>query len=223
MTDSDPTFDAFRLARKGEALRGEATMGQLPRLAQSVLDPGDRVRYEIQGRIDADGHPGATMRLSGRLTLRCERCNEPMTFELDRDVPFRFVQDEQALNALPIEDEELEAVVGSPAMRQLLTQLRSRVSVILVDSPPLTAGVDPYILGTVTGNMVLVLRTGRTDRSLAEAKLDMLDRLPVRVLGAVLNGVQDKANVYRHYSYLPHYEVEAETGPVPQLEAHADA
>lgn len=119
MTDSDPTFDAFRLARTGEALRGEATMRQLPRLAQSVLDPADRIRYEIQGRIDDDGHPGATMRLSGRLTLRCERCNEPMTFDLDRDVPFRFVQDEQALNALPIEDEELEAVVGSTAMRLL--------------------------------------------------------------------------------------------------------
>ncbi len=34
---------------------------------------------------------------------------------LERDVPFRFVHDEQELNALPIEDDEVEDVVGSPA------------------------------------------------------------------------------------------------------------
>ena len=114
-----PTFDAFRLARKRETLRGEATMAQLPRLARSVLDPAARVRYEITGQVDGEGHPGALMVLSGLLTLRCERCNEPMRFELEREVPFRFVVDEQELNALPIEDDELEVVVGSTAMALL--------------------------------------------------------------------------------------------------------
>lgn len=111
-----PTFDAFRLARKREMLAGDAAMADLPRLAQSVLDPKTRVRYVIQGRIDAEGHPGAVMMLSGRLPLRCERCNQPVQFGLERQVPFRFVQNEQELNALPIEDDEVEEVVGSQAM-----------------------------------------------------------------------------------------------------------
>jgi len=113
------TFDAFRLARSQETLRGEATMTQLPRLAQSVLDPAARVSYEVVGRIDAEGHPGAVMKLSARLPLRCERCNEPMPFPLERKVAFRFVGDEQELNALPIEDVEVEEVVGSPSMALL--------------------------------------------------------------------------------------------------------
>jgi uncharacterized protein len=113
---SRPTFDAFRLARQRETLRGDATMKDMPRLAQSVLDAGARVNYDIQGRVDDDGHPGAMMKLSASLPLRCERCNAPLQFILDRDVPFRFVQDEQELNALPIEDDEVEEVVGSPAM-----------------------------------------------------------------------------------------------------------
>ena len=114
-----PTFDAFRLARKQESLRGEATMAQLTRLAQSVLDPAARVTYEVVGRIDPEGHPGAVMKLSARLPLRCERCNEPMHFELEREVAFRFVGDEQELNALPIEDVEVEDVVASSSMALL--------------------------------------------------------------------------------------------------------
>ncbi|MDH5207227.1 MAG: YceD family protein [Burkholderiaceae bacterium] len=119
MSTNATTFDAFRLARKRETLSGEATVSQLPRLAESVLDPAARLRYEIAGRIDEDGHPGAVMKLSARLPLRCERCNEAVEFELVREVPFRFVQDEEELNALPIEDDELEVTIGSPAMALL--------------------------------------------------------------------------------------------------------
>lgn len=114
-----PTFDAFRLARQRETLAGEATMSQLPRLAQSVLDPDARVRYTIEGRIDDEGHPGALMQLAATLPLRCERCNEPVLFRLERRVPFRFARDEQELNARPVEDDEIEEVVGSTAFALL--------------------------------------------------------------------------------------------------------
>lgn len=111
-------------------------------------------------------------------------------------------------------------LLGSAPMSQLMSHLRSRYSVILVDSPPLGAGVDPFILGTLTGNVLLVLRTGRTNREYAEAKFDLLDRLPIRILGAVLNGVSPRG-VYRYYSYLSGYESQDEAevaGGMKQLE-----
>jgi tyrosine-protein kinase Etk/Wzc len=113
-------------------------------------------------------------------------------------------------------------LLGSPAMAQLMATLRSSYDVILVDSPPLGAGVDPFVLGTLTGHMMLVLRTGVTDREYTEAKLDMLDRLPVRVLGAVLNDVRagDAYGYYAYYTYLPGYEATDERGeaePARQL------
>ncbi|HTR22299.1 MAG TPA: polysaccharide biosynthesis tyrosine autokinase [Gemmatimonadales bacterium] len=104
-------------------------------------------------------------------------------------------------------------LLNSPAMQQLLVAVRSSFDAILVDSPPLGAGVDPFLLGTLTGNIMLVLRTGLSDRSLAEAKLDMLQRLPVRVLGAVLNDVRpnDTYGYYhQYYAYLPGYEAKDE-------------
>jgi capsular exopolysaccharide synthesis family protein len=101
-------------------------------------------------------------------------------------------------------------LLSSPAMGQLITSLRSRYDVILVDSAPMAAGVDPYVLGTLTGNLLLVMRTGVTDRELAQAKVDLLDRLPVRVLGAVLNDVE-AGGAYRYYAYyLAGYEVAEE-------------
>ena len=116
-------------------------------------------------------------------------------------------------------------LLGSPAMAQLMATLRSSYDVILVDSPPLGAGVDPFVLSTLTGHLMLVLRTGVTDREYTEAKLDMLDRLPIRVLGAVLNDVRqgDAYGYYAYYSYLPGYEAsdEREGEPARQLPGEA--
>ncbi|CAN5634091.1 hypothetical protein BH23GEM3_BH23GEM3_13790 [soil metagenome] len=111
-------------------------------------------------------------------------------------------------------------LLGSAAMASLIRDLKSRYSVILIDSPPLGAGVDPFILSTLTGHTMLVLRNGRTDREFARTKLEMLDRLPIRLLGAVLNDVPASSS-YRSYGYLPGYEAEneVEAGDEPmQLE-----
>src|SRR2546425_99078 len=95
-------------------------------------------------------------------------------------------------------------VLGSPAMTKLLAELRARYDVILVDRPPLTAGVDPFILGTVTGSLLLALRTGHSHRDVTGAKLEVLDRLPIRLLGAVLNDVP-RGGAYGYYAYYSYY------------------
>jgi tyrosine-protein kinase Etk/Wzc len=110
-------------------------------------------------------------------------------------------------------------LLASTAMAQLLMGLRSKYTVILIDSPPLGAGVDPLILASLCGSMVLVLRNGVSDRELAEAKVNDLQRLPIRLLGAVLNDVRT-TGPYQYYAYLPGYraedEVEAAAAVVPK-------
>ena len=97
-------------------------------------------------------------------------------------------------------------LLGGRHCAQLFDALRGRYQTIICDSPPLSAGVDPYVLGTLTGTLVLVLRTGVSHREMAEAKLEMLRRMPVRILGAILNDVPAGA-AYRYYGYyLPGYE-----------------
>ena len=109
-------------------------------------------------------------------------------------------------------------LLASAAMSQLLIGLRSSYTVIILDCAPLGAGVDALVLASLTGNMVLVLRTGVTDREYAMAKLSDVSRLPIRVLGAVVNDVKPGSGYgsYAYYEYLTGYETSEErTDDVP--------
>jgi tyrosine-protein kinase Etk/Wzc len=97
-------------------------------------------------------------------------------------------------------------LMGSPRMTDLMSQARSNYEVIVLDTPPLGAGVDAFALGMLAGNVLMVLRLGSTDRDVAEAKLDILRRLPVRLLGAVLNDVRAGSEYGAYGYYLDGYE-----------------
>jgi tyrosine-protein kinase Etk/Wzc len=106
-------------------------------------------------------------------------------------------------------------LLGSSGMAQLLTWLRTRYDVVIFDCPPLGAGVDPLVVGTLTGSLLLVLRTGYSHREMTAGKLEMLHRFPVRLLGAVLNDVPEGAAYSTYSYYLPGYEAGEE-------DAHAE-
>lgn len=105
-------------------------------------------------------------------------------------------------------------LLGTAAMSELLSDLRGQYDVVLVDSPPIGACVDPLVLATLTRDMLLILRNGATDRQLAEWNLDLVDRLPIRVLGAVVNGITPRG-AYRSYGYLHGYDYQ----PIPEESA----
>lgn len=96
-------------------------------------------------------------------------------------------------------------LLATPRLNQLINQMAAEYDVVIVDSPPLGAGFDAYALATATGNMALVLRVGVTDRKMAAAKMAVVDTLPVRVMGTVLNGIK-LSGVYQYYSYYQDYE-----------------
>jgi len=86
----------------------------------------------------------------------------------------------------------------SEVMSRLVIDMRARFDVVIIDSPPLVAGMDAYALGAAAGSMLIVLRPAVTNRKLAAAKLEVVDRLPIRVLGAVINAVPDSGS-YEYY------------------------
>jgi capsular exopolysaccharide synthesis family protein len=95
-------------------------------------------------------------------------------------------------------------LLAGEGMVNLLRDLRQQFDAIIVDSAPLGAGIDPFALGVATGAMLIVLRAGETDRKLAQAKLEVLDRMPVRVLGTVLNDIGESPQ-FKYYYYLEGY------------------
>lgn len=101
----------------------------------------------------------------------------------------------------------------SERMRVLVESAKQKFDVVIIDAPPFVAGVDAYALGAAAGTILIVLRPGVTDRKLASAKLTVLDRLPIRVLGTVLNGVPT-GGLYRYYGTDYAYRAGRDAEPV---------
>lgn len=162
---------------------------------RTLLIDGDIRRGEIHRMFGVDRRPGLLDYLTGECGL--EEIIRPTS--------------QRGLSVVPCGTRRHQGpeLLGSSAMATLMAEMKSRFNVIIVDSPPLGAGIDPFVLGTTTGNLMMVFRSGETDRQMAEAKLRLLDRLPVRVLGAVLNEIQAEG-VYRYYSYIYGYTSDEE-------------
>ncbi len=104
--------DVLALARERGTLEGDLPLAAMPRLAASLLRPEGQLHYVVRGEVDPRGRPGAQMQLRAPLVLECQRCNAELTFPLERRAQFRFVATEEELNALPIEDDEVDVIVG---------------------------------------------------------------------------------------------------------------
>jgi len=165
---------------------------------KTLLIDGDIRRGELHRAFSIDRQPGLLDYLGGNASVS----------EILR--PTRF----DGLTVIPCGTRLHHGpeMLGSSKMSELMAQLKTAFNVILVDSPPLGAGIDPFVLGAATGHMVLVLRAGETDRAMAEEKLKLVDRLPIRLLGAVLNDVDTKEAGYKYYSYVYGYTAEDERG-----------
>lgn len=93
-------------------------------------------------------------------------------------------------------------LLTSSALERTIMDLRAQFDAVVVDSPPLAAGVDAYALSAMTGHAVLVLRAEKSDLRLARAKLELLGRLPTQILGVAINDVKTEGE-YRDYSFSP--------------------
>jgi len=93
----------------------------------------------------------------------------------------------------------------SEAFHRMVAGLGADYDVVLIDSPPLAAGMDPHALCVATTNVLFVVRLAHTDGHYARQKLELLARFPVRILGVVANDVQEAVGLNKEYSYLPGY------------------
>lgn len=168
----------------------------------TILVDGDLRRGELHARFGVERRPGLVDLLVGG--ARLEEVLRPTSLEKLTLIP-RGIMNERAPELLM-----------SPTMSKFVDELRGRYDAIVIDSPPLGAGIDPYVIGSATGSLLLVLRSGETDRKMAEAKLGLLYRLPVRLLGVVLNDTKGDDS-FQYYSYV-HSDVPADVTRKPRFD-----
>jgi non-specific protein-tyrosine kinase len=78
-------------------------------------------------------------------------------------------------------------VLGSSKMEQVIEAFKERADVILFDAPPVVAVTDAAVLGTKVDGVLLVVAAGRTRREHVGRAKELLERVNVRIIGAVLN------------------------------------
>jgi capsular exopolysaccharide synthesis family protein len=78
-------------------------------------------------------------------------------------------------------------ILGSRKMEAAIAALKGRADVVLFDAPPIVAVTDAVVLGTKVDGVLLVMCAGRTRREHAQRARELLERVHVRIVGAVLN------------------------------------
>jgi len=93
-------------------------------------------------------------------------------------------------------------MLASEQMNFLNLLLKQRFDIIIFDSPPIIPTSDALVLAPKVDGVVLVLRSGVSDRKMAQKAVSLLQAANANVLGAVMNQVEFKRDgYYRYYRY----------------------
>ncbi len=95
-------------------------------------------------------------------------------------------------------------LLGSAAMVKLVRSLESSFDVVLFDAPPLLPVTDPIILANITGGALLVIASGRANKSQVKAAVGAFENVGARLAGTVLTMLPTKgpdSYGYGRYGY----------------------
>ncbi len=85
----------------------------------------------------------------------------------------------------------------SDVVQRLFAHLESQYDYLIVDTPPVLAGVDAALTADIVDGVVLVVRSGSTPRTALQKALGMLPR--PKLVGTVLNGARISDAPYYYY------------------------
>jgi succinoglycan biosynthesis transport protein ExoP len=93
-------------------------------------------------------------------------------------------------------------LLSSPAMGKLLDFTAMNFDFVILDTPPVSPVADAILLGHEVDGVVLTVRGGRTSREHVMRVRDKLLRSKVRILGVLINNLEEEAPIYgRYYDY----------------------
>jgi capsular exopolysaccharide synthesis family protein len=94
-------------------------------------------------------------------------------------------------------------LLSSKKMRYIMEQFRQIFDLVIYDTPPLLGLADSSLLATHTDGIVLVVRMGKTDRSVLMRALDRLKISRAGILGTVCNGIKNSNDNAYYYYHQP--------------------
>ena len=108
-------------------------------------------------------------------------------------------------------------VLSSERMAKLMQEVAQRYDKVILDGPPFLIS-DAIVLASRVDGVLLVLRARSTSQTVALEVLEQLDRVKARVVGAVLNRVQDATSDHYYRNLKSYTYVSKETDELTLLE-----
>jgi polysaccharide biosynthesis transport protein len=113
-------------------------------------------------------------------------------------------------------------LLNSKRMKDLLAEAKEKFSVVLLDTPPVLAVIDPVIVASLADSTVFVVRAGKTTRRPLVRAVEEIRKSKADIIGVVFNevriGRQGIGTPFYHY-----YQYEYESEARPSASAAPDA
>ena len=90
-------------------------------------------------------------------------------------------------------------MLASRAMTAFIEEMKKEFKYIILDTPPLQAVTDAQVLSTKADGVLLVVKAGSTKKEMVLNSVDLIKKVQGKVIGTVLNGVENKKNNYYYY------------------------
>ena len=90
-------------------------------------------------------------------------------------------------------------MLASRAMTAFIKEMKEEFKYIILDTPPLQAVTDAQVLSTKADGILLVVKAGSTKKDAVLNSVDLIEKVHGKVIGIVLNGVENKKNNYYYY------------------------
>lgn len=93
-------------------------------------------------------------------------------------------------------------LLNSRKMKMMMEELRKGLDIILLDSPPVLAVIDPVIVASISDSTVLVIEAGKTTNNPFESAVDEIRKANADIIGVLFN----EAKVTKHGYYSGYYK-----------------
>ena len=97
------------------------------------------------------------------------------------------------------------SLLDSDQFQKFIDKVREDYDYVIIDAPPLGVVIDAAIIGKYCDGAVLVIEQGVIKRKVVQDVIKQLKRGKVRILGAVLNKVDERIGAYGAYGYKYSY------------------
>jgi len=97
-------------------------------------------------------------------------------------------------------------LLGSYRFIDLIHALYPIYNFIIIDTPPVLGISDPLIVSQHTDGVIMVVKSGSTPKEAAQEARRLLEGVNAKILGVVLNSINQSAMRYSyHYNYYKYY------------------